>query len=48
MIFLFYRSLDSNLINKVNELQEDVSAKQYELYLSLLRLSAIRAQVRLF
>ncbi|KAL0277870.1 UNVERIFIED_CONTAM: hypothetical protein PYX00_004997 [Menopon gallinae] len=42
------RSVDSNLFNKVNELQEDISVKQCELNVALIRLAGIRAQKELF
>ncbi|KAK6640081.1 hypothetical protein RUM43_008358 [Polyplax serrata] len=41
------RSIDSNLFNKVNELQEDISVKQHELNLALIRLAGVKAQKEL-
>lgn len=39
------RSLESNLFNKVNELQEDISMKRFDLRVAQIHLSAISSQV---
>lgn len=39
------RSLESNLFNKVNELQEDISIKRFDLRVAQIHLSAINSQV---
>lgn len=39
------RSLESNLYNKVNELQEDISMKRFDLRVAQIHLSAINSQV---
>lgn len=39
------RSLESNLYNKVNELQEDISMKRFDLRVAQIHLSAINHQV---
>lgn len=44
--FCFHRSLDSNLFNKSNEIQEDLTQKRFELYVSSLHLAAVKSQVR--
>ena len=44
---VFFRSLDSQLFNKANELQEDISLKRFDHRVALLHLAAIRAQVSL-
>ncbi|KAL1116815.1 hypothetical protein AAG570_005285 [Ranatra chinensis] len=48
VIFLFFRSLESSLFNKANEIQEDISAKRFELKSVQLNLAAVRAQKELF
>lgn len=40
------RSLESNLFNKANEIQEDISMKRFDLRVSQIHLRAITAQVR--
>ena len=45
-VFLF-RSLESQLFNKANELQEDISLKRFDLRVAQIHLSAVRAQVSL-
>ncbi|GLV34333.1 Stac-like [Carabus blaptoides fortunei] len=42
------RSLESNLYNKVNELQEDISMKRFDLRVAQVHLSAINHQKELF
>lgn len=39
------RSLESNLFNKVNEVQEDISMKRFDLRVAQIHLSAINHQV---
>lgn len=39
------RSLESALYNKVNELQEDISMKRFDLRVAQMHLSAINSQV---
>ena len=39
------RSLESQLFNKANELQEDISLKRFDQRVALLHLGAVRAQV---
>ncbi len=43
--FDFLRSLDSQLFNKANELQEDISLKRFDLRVAQVHLAAVRAQV---
>lgn len=45
-IYSYTRSLESNLYNKANEIQEDLSAKRYELHVASLHLAAVKSQVR--
>lgn len=45
IIRLFCRSLESSLFNKVNELQEDISVKRYDLRIAQIQLAAVRCQV---
>ena len=40
------RSLESQLFNKSNELQEDISLKRFDLRVAQIHLAAVRAQVR--
>lgn len=40
------RSLESNLFNKANEIQEDISMKRFDLRVSQIHLRAIASQVR--
>lgn len=40
-----FRSLESQLFNKVNELQEDISMKRFDLRSAQIQLAAVRAQV---
>jgi SH3 and cysteine-rich domain-containing protein 2 len=40
------RGLDSSLYNKANELQEDISMKNFDLRAKQIHLSAVKAQVR--
>ncbi|XP_026328792.1 uncharacterized protein LOC113236813 isoform X1 [Hyposmocoma kahamanoa] len=42
------RSLESNLLNKVNEIQEEISLKKYDYRATQLHLAAVRAQRELF
>lgn len=42
------RSLESNLFNKANELQEEISMKKFDVRVGQMRLSAMRAQVKRF
>lgn len=42
------RGLESNLYNKVNEIQEDISMKKYDYRAAQLHLAAVRAQRELF
>ncbi|KAJ0179833.1 hypothetical protein K1T71_004424 [Dendrolimus kikuchii] len=42
------RSLENNLYNKVNEIQEEISVKKYDYRATQLHLAAIRAQRELF
>ena len=39
------RSLESALFNKANELQDEISAKKYDLRVAQMQLAAVRAQV---
>lgn len=39
------RGLESQLYNKANELQEDISMKKFDLRAKQIHLSAVRAQV---
>ncbi|XP_023227912.1 uncharacterized protein LOC111628370 [Centruroides sculpturatus] len=41
------RSLESNLYNKSNELQEDISMKRFDLQVANIHLAAVRAQLEL-
>lgn len=45
---LLSRSSDSRLHNKVNEIQEEICQRRYELYVAQIHLSAVRAQLQLF
>lgn len=45
LIRIQQRSLESNLYNKVNELQEDISMKRFDLRVAQVHLSAINSQV---
>lgn len=40
------RSLETNLFNKANEVQEDISLKRFDLRVAQIHLSAISSQVR--
>lgn len=40
------RGLDGQLYNKVNEIQEDISMKKFDLRAKQLHLAAVKAQVR--
>ena len=42
---MFCRSLESNLYNKANELQEDISMKRFDLRVAQIHLGAVKAQV---
>ncbi|XP_071050327.1 guanine nucleotide exchange factor VAV2 isoform X9 [Onthophagus taurus] len=42
------RSVEANLFNKANEIQEDISMKRFELRVAQIHLSAINAQKELF
>ncbi|CAL8088942.1 unnamed protein product [Orchesella dallaii] len=42
------RSLDSNLYNKANELQEEISMKRFDLRVAQMQIAALRAQRELF
>lgn len=41
------RGLDSQLYNKANEMQEDISMKKFDLRAKQLHLAAVKAQVRI-
>lgn len=43
--FYIYRSLDTSLYNKVNEIQEDVSSKQQDLHTANIHMAAMKSQV---
>lgn len=45
---LLARSSESRLHNKVNELQEELCQRRFELYVAQLHLSAVRSQLQLF
>lgn len=45
---LLARSSESRLHNKVNEIQEEICQRRYELYVAQIHLSAVRAQLQLF
>ncbi|XP_076346314.1 uncharacterized protein LOC143244822 isoform X2 [Tachypleus tridentatus] len=45
---LQHRSLESNLYNKANELQEDISLKRFDLQVAQLHFAAVKAQQNLF
>lgn len=45
---LLGRSSESRLHNKVNELQEELCAKRFDLYVAQIHLSAVRSQLQLF
>lgn len=45
---LLFRSKESRLNNKVNELQEELSQKRFELLVAQIHLSAVRSQLQLF
>ena len=45
MLMLFFRSLESQLYNKANEVQEDISGKRFEQKMAQIHLAAVRAQV---
>lgn len=40
------KSLESNLFNKANEIQDDISMKRFDLRVSQIHLGAITSQVR--
>jgi len=42
---MFYRSLESNLFNKANELQEELSMKRFDMRSYQLQLASLKAQV---
>ncbi|XP_068214869.1 uncharacterized protein Stacl isoform X3 [Palaemon carinicauda] len=42
------RNIEANLFNKVNEIQEDVSLKRFDLRVAQVHLSAVKAQKELF
>jgi aromatic ring-cleaving dioxygenase len=44
-LHLLFRSLESSLYNKANELQEDISMKRFDLRVAQIHLGAVRAQV---
>ena len=44
-LFLVFRSLESQLFNKANEVQEDISGKRFDQKLAQIHLAAVRAQV---
>jgi DNA-binding protein YbaB len=44
-LFIFCRSLESQLYNKANEIQEDISGKRFDQKMAQLHLAAVRAQV---
>ncbi|XP_054275366.1 uncharacterized protein LOC128994676 isoform X9 [Macrosteles quadrilineatus] len=48
MVRIQQRSLESQLYNKVNELQEDISIKRFDLRTAQIHLAAVRAQKELF
>ena len=43
--YFFSRSMESQLFNKANELQEDINLKKFDQRVANLHLAAIRAQV---
>ena len=45
---LLIRSSESRLTNKVNELQEELCQKRFDLYVAQIHLSAVRSQLQLF
>ncbi|CAG7691245.1 unnamed protein product [Allacma fusca] len=46
LIRMQQRSLDSNLFNKANELQEEISMKRFDLRVAQMHLAALKAQTR--
>lgn len=46
--FVVSRSLESNLFNKANELQEEISLKRLDIRMAQLHLASCRAQVQLY
>ena len=48
MSYAIFRSLESQLYNKANELQEDISGKRFDQKVAQIHLAAVRAQVRTF
>jgi len=48
MNIFIYRSLESQLFNKANEIQEDISSKRFDLRVAQIHLAAVRAQVSKF
>lgn len=45
---LLARSSESRMHNKVNELQEELSQRRFDLYVAQIHLSAVRSQLQLF
>ena len=45
LFVIFSRSLESQLFNKANELQEDISMKRFDQRVALIHLAAVKAQV---
>ena len=43
--YIFFRSLESQLFNKANELQEDISLKRFDQRIAQIHLAAVKAQV---
>lgn len=48
MLRIQQRSLESQLFNKANELQEDISLKRFDLQIAQIHLGAVRSQKELF
>ena len=46
--FITFRSLESQLFNKANELQEDISLKRFDQRIAQIHLAAVKAQVSSF
>ncbi|XP_015786393.1 uncharacterized protein LOC107363641 isoform X8 [Tetranychus urticae] len=48
LIKLQQRSLDSNLHNKANEIQEEICLKKFDLHLAHMQMAAIKSQIELY
>ncbi|RWS31425.1 tyrosine-protein kinase Fer-like protein, partial [Leptotrombidium deliense] len=48
MVKLQQRSLGSNLLNKANEIQEDISLKRFDIHVANIHLAALKSQIDLF